>query len=200
MIALLCTMAFGSDLPLPSRSSRGDGLFVRRSDLSVGTGLFQEPPRYSSKAYEFPRANVHLTFGHAIGRSRFFAGVHTAFQAATFQTALRVEPRMGLRIGDPETPIRIDLTAGWSVDTTDNGLVHSPVIALSPKAWLPKQGTLRPWFVHVDFRLGVLRTSSTTLIGCAPGTSCNVRTRYTPGGTGLLWGIGHSFGRVGATR
>ncbi|MCB9677736.1 MAG: hypothetical protein H6737_21700 [Alphaproteobacteria bacterium] len=193
----LCALAWGSDLPLPSPNP-GSRLFPGHTEISVGTGILQEPAVHRKDAFRLPRASVHLTLAHRLWRSPVYLGAHTAFQDASYDT-LRLEPRVGFRIGEADVPFRVDLVVGWSVDVNGYELVHTPTAAVSPRLWLWKRGELLPWFVHVDARIGFLRGYETTTMLCfTPG--CNVVTHITPGGSGILWGVGRSFGRVGATR
>ncbi|MEZ4323387.1 MAG: hypothetical protein R3F61_38335 [Myxococcota bacterium] len=182
-------IALASDVPLPPQEPAVVRAFPGPADLALGTGLVQEPPVHRGSV-GFPRANVHLTGTYRVAW-RVTAGLHVGYQWFDTRSVFRAEPRVGLRLG--EGRVTFDLTAGWSIDAVTSTVSHGPVVAASPRLWLPAER--QAWFLQGSVRFGLLRSTSTTQIACGPGNpGCNTITTYAPGGTGILLAVGRSFG------
>ncbi|MEZ4316131.1 MAG: hypothetical protein R3F61_01445 [Myxococcota bacterium] len=196
-LPLLLFAAAASDVPLPDRNPGSTRWVAGPHDLSMGTALWQHPTFGHSYPYfglDQPRVNVNATYVVRVGGPAV-AGVHVAYHDIAYgpdgdrrTRSTRLEPRVGFRIGR-NTRTRADFSVGGAMDFGQHRTMVAPVLATTGRHWI---GASRKWFVWAEARIGLWLEAGSSLQFCMEW--CDQAYVNNPGGTGLLWGFGRSFG------
>lgn len=186
-----------AEVPLPDMNPGSTRWVSGPTDVSVGSALWQAATFGRSIPHWFPnpRVNVNTTVMTRVGGSPAVMGVHGAFQSIAYgpggarrTQSIRVEPRIGFRVGRSERS-RWDVTVGGAVDYWRQ-LKGAPVLAGTWRHWL---GEDKRTFLTAEARVGLWLEASTTLQFCTEW--CDQSSIVNPGGTGLLLGVGRTVGR-----